>query len=434
MKKEMRMEINVNAKRSILLMNLVVAFLITLSCFTVFNSTVKADNKDVQDNAQVLMEETQAHIKQVNDNELSKIDGHPQIAVITQEHLNGEDLDQRAQDLFDKYKFGHKGYDNGILFLIITGDHKMRMQTGYGVESAVPDTFINELVAGEIKKDLQMGDYNDAVTGIVDKTAKRLADHEDELLDKEEVAQEEKAHLHKTSIFESIGKFFRNNIINKISELFLTIGLIILGILAFKDDLWGILATLVLLIGGPYFIVHRHKLKKAIRAEAANLSQRDLKIMLNEADEADIKVEQVPTFVKFFKYNKEIRGKTLPWSSELLDEISNMDFDEYKKLTERYNQTFEAGRKIENWSEDDFLKYLGTTTISTYIGALLAENFDPQKLGEEWGDKVRAEYIKRRKAESNNDSWFFDNDSGGGSSDFGGDGGDSGGGGGDASW
>ena len=428
------MELNVNAKQINILKKLIVSLLISLSCLVVCSSSVSADNKDVQDNAQVLMEETQAHIKKVNDNELSKIDGHPQIAVITQEHLNGEDLDQRAQDLFDKYKFGHKGYDNGILFLIITGDRKMRMQTGYGVEAAVPDTFINELVAGETKEDLQAGNYNDAVTAIVDKTAKRLSDHEDELLDKEEVAQEEKAHPHKTSIFESIGKFFRNNIISKISEIFLTIGLIILGILAFKDDLWVVLAALGLLIVGPSLIVHRHKLKKAIKTEAANQSQRDLKNMLNEADEADIKVAQVPTFVKFFKYNKEIRGKTLPWSSELLDEISNMDFDEYKKLTERYNQTFEAGRKIENWSEDEFLTYLGATTISTYIGALLAENFDPQKLGKEWEDKVRAEYIKRRKAESNNDSWLFDNDSGGGSSDFGGDGGDSGGGGGDASW
>ena len=428
------MELNVNAKQINILKKLIVSLLISLSCLVVCSSSVKADNKDVQDNAQVLMEETQAHIKKVNDNELSKIDGHPQIAVITQEHLNGEDLDQRAQDLFDKYKFGQKGYDNGILFLIITGDRKMRMQTGYGVETAVPDTFINELVAGETKEDLQAGNYNDAVTAIVDKTAKRLSDHEDELLDKEEVAQEEKAHPHKTSIFESIGKFFRNNIISKISEIFLTIGLIILGFLAFKDDLWVVLAALGLLIVGPSLIVHRHKLKKAIGTEAANLSQRDLKNMLNEADEADIKVEQVPTFVKFFKYNKEIRGKTLPWSSELLDEISNMDFDEYKKLTERYNQTFEAGRKIENWSEDDFLTYLGAVTISTYIGSLLAENFDPQKLGKEWEDKVRAEYIKRRKAELNNDSWLFDNDSGGGSSDFGGDGGDSGGGGGDASW
>ena len=434
MKKEMRMEINVSAKRPILLMNLVVAFLITLSCFTVFNSTVKADNKDVQDNAQVLMEETQAHIKQVNDNELSKIDGHPQIAVITQDHLNGEDLDQRAQDLFDKYKFGRKGYDNGILFLIITGDHKMRMQTGYGVESAVPDTFINELVAGEIKEDLQMGDYNDAVTGIVDKTAKRLADHEDELLDKEEVAQEEKAHPHKTSIFSSIGKFFRNNIVNKIPNILMVIGLIILGIWAFKDELLVILAALGLLIASPYFIVHGHKLKKAIRAEAANLSQRDLKNMLNEADEADIKVEQVPTFVKFFKYNKEIRGKTLPWSSELLDEISNMDLDEYKKLTERYNQTFEAGRKIENWSEDDFLKYLGTAVVTASIGALLAKDFDPEKLGKKWDEDVRKAYKRSlEQASRDNDSWFFDSDSGD-SSGLDGDGGSSGGGGGDASW
>ena len=108
------------------------SLLLLLGSLFFLTSTVKADNKDVQDNAHVLNTKTQNYIEKINEDNLSKIKGHPQIVVITQKHLNGEDLDQRAQDLFDKYKFGHKGYDNGILFLIITSDHKMRMQTGYG--------------------------------------------------------------------------------------------------------------------------------------------------------------------------------------------------------------------------------------------------------------------------------------------------------------
>ena len=111
-----------------------------------------------------------------------------------------------------------------------------------------------------------------------------------------------------------------------------------------------------------------------------------------------------------------------------------MDFDEYKKLTERYNQTCEAGRKIENWSEDDFLKYLETAAVTASIGALLAKDFDPEKLGKKWDEDVRKAYKKSlEQASRDNDSWFFDSDSGG-SSGFGGDGGSSGGGGGDASW
>ena len=100
--------------------------------------------------------------------------------------------------------------------------------------------------------------------------------------------------------------------------------------------------------------------------------------------------------------------------------------------------TLEAGRKIENYSEDDFLNYLGNATVLASLRVLLSENFDPEKLGKKWNKKVqKAKAYKERVAEETNrdkDSWFFGNDSSGDSSDFGGDGGDSGGGGGDASW
>ena len=415
------------------LRKIIFSSLMIIGCFSFLTSTVKADNKDVQDNAHVLNTKTQDYIEKINEDDLNKIKGHPQIAVITQKSLNGEDLDQRAQDLFDKYKFGHKGYDNGILFLIITGDHKMRMQTGYGVEAAVPDTFINELVAGDIKKDLQAGDYNNAVTRIVDKTAKRLSDHKNELLDKEEVAQEEKAHPHKSGVFSSITKSISNFFSGNIFEI---VGRLIKFI---KNGLLFLLMGVVIFIGAYAIIVvvqARKSLKSALRA--ANVPKADFKKMLNEAFDAGIEVNQVPIFIRFFNYNKKLDGKKLAWSKEMLYKISNLSFDEYKKLIDHYNQALEAGRKIENYSEDDFLNYLGNATVLASLRVLLSENFDPEKLGKKWNKKVqKAKTYKERVAEETNrdkDSWFFGNDSSGDSSDFGGDGGDSGGGGGDASW
>lgn len=59
----------------------------------VFVQPVKADNQDVLDQANVLSENTQSKIKKINDNELSKIKGHPQIAVVTRNSLAGTKAD-----------------------------------------------------------------------------------------------------------------------------------------------------------------------------------------------------------------------------------------------------------------------------------------------------------------------------------------------------
>lgn len=46
-----------------------------------FTLPVHADNKDVKDTAGVLDNQVQNYIKRVNDDQLEKIKGHPQIAV-----------------------------------------------------------------------------------------------------------------------------------------------------------------------------------------------------------------------------------------------------------------------------------------------------------------------------------------------------------------
>ena len=66
----------------------------------VFVQPVKADNQDVLDQANVLSESAQSKIKKINDNELSKIKGHPQIAVVTRNELAGtkaDDIDEYGQ-------------------------------------------------------------------------------------------------------------------------------------------------------------------------------------------------------------------------------------------------------------------------------------------------------------------------------------------------
>ena len=66
-----------------------------------------ADNiENVQDNAHVMSQESIDKIDELNDNDLARIKGHPQIAVMTTPKT--DNIENYAQDQFDKYKFGQK--------------------------------------------------------------------------------------------------------------------------------------------------------------------------------------------------------------------------------------------------------------------------------------------------------------------------------------
>ena len=143
----------------------------------------RADNHDVLDRANVLDQATERRIYDVDENQLSKIKGHPQIAVVTERSVDG-DIEDEAQRLFEKYQFGTKGYDNGVLLLIDVEGHQVRMHTGYGVESAVPDAFVNDLVDETVKSYFRERDFSAGTDLMVQRLAKRIEDHQGDLRSK----------------------------------------------------------------------------------------------------------------------------------------------------------------------------------------------------------------------------------------------------------
>lgn len=164
----------------------IIGLLIALGISIAIPMTIHADNQDVMDNANVLNNQTEQYIKQVNDKDLSKVKGHPQIAVITEKQVDG-DIEAKAQQLFNKYQFGRKGYDNGVLLLLDIQDHKVRMQTGYGIESAVPDDFVNQLMNDRVQNDFRKKDYSTGTRVMVGKLSKRIITHKSELRSKSDV-------------------------------------------------------------------------------------------------------------------------------------------------------------------------------------------------------------------------------------------------------
>lgn len=68
-----------------------------------------------------------------------------EVAVLTVKSTAPLETQQYAQKIFDQWKIGKKGKDNGILFVVATVDRKMWIATGYGVEGVLPDGKVGEI-------------------------------------------------------------------------------------------------------------------------------------------------------------------------------------------------------------------------------------------------------------------------------------------------
>ena len=70
-----------------------------------------------------------------------------QIAVVTVPSLGGNDIADYAQKLYESWGIGGKKNNNGILVLVAVQEHQARIQTGYGLEGAVPDALAKRIIS-----------------------------------------------------------------------------------------------------------------------------------------------------------------------------------------------------------------------------------------------------------------------------------------------
>ncbi len=69
-----------------------------------------------------------------------------QIAVLTINSLEGDSLEDFSIRTVDQWKIGQKGKDNGVLFLIVSKDRKMRIEVGSGLEGVLTDLMSGRII------------------------------------------------------------------------------------------------------------------------------------------------------------------------------------------------------------------------------------------------------------------------------------------------
>lgn len=80
----------------------------------------------------------------------------------------GEELFDFSQRLFESWKPGQKGKDNGAMFLIFAADRKMRIHTGRGMEGVLPDARCKQIIQDLVAPQLRAGNREAAINAGVD--------------------------------------------------------------------------------------------------------------------------------------------------------------------------------------------------------------------------------------------------------------------------
>ena len=82
-----------------------------------------------------------------------------QIAVVLIKSLEGYDVADYAVRLAEKWGIGGSKNNNGVLVLASIGDRRVTIQTGYGVEGALPDAITRRIIENEITPNFKTGNY-----------------------------------------------------------------------------------------------------------------------------------------------------------------------------------------------------------------------------------------------------------------------------------
>ena len=82
-----------------------------------------------------------------------------QIAVLLVPTTQPETAFDYGVRVFDAWKLGRKGVDDGVLLLVAKSDRELRIITGRGVEGAIPDAIAKRIIEEDITPRFRQGDF-----------------------------------------------------------------------------------------------------------------------------------------------------------------------------------------------------------------------------------------------------------------------------------
>jgi len=91
-----------------------------------------------------------------------------EMAVVVIRSLDGLSIDEAAVKLFELWKIGKKSKDNGLLLLWSTGDRRVRVEVGYGLEGVLNDGKVGAILDTYVMPKFKSGQFDEGVLAGVD--------------------------------------------------------------------------------------------------------------------------------------------------------------------------------------------------------------------------------------------------------------------------
>lgn len=97
-----------------------------------------------------------------------------QIAVVVINSIGSDEEYTFAYNLFNHWKIGKTGKDNGVLILFVNDIRAVKIETGYGVEGLLPDAACDRILNEVMFPYFKSGDYNQGFIAGVEAMQERL--------------------------------------------------------------------------------------------------------------------------------------------------------------------------------------------------------------------------------------------------------------------
>jgi uncharacterized protein len=95
-----------------------------------------------------------------------------QIAVLLLPTTKPEEIEQYSIRVAEAWKIGRKGVDDGLILIVAKDDRRLRIEVGYGLEGAIPDSVAKRVIDERITPRFRDGDFYGGVRDGVDQLIK----------------------------------------------------------------------------------------------------------------------------------------------------------------------------------------------------------------------------------------------------------------------
>ena len=91
-----------------------------------------------------------------------------QVVVLLLPTTQPESIEQFGIRLFDAWKIGRKGVDDGVMLIVAKDDRRLRIEVGYGLEGALNDATAKRIISEIITPQFKAGNFSGGIDAGVD--------------------------------------------------------------------------------------------------------------------------------------------------------------------------------------------------------------------------------------------------------------------------